>query len=85
MASTRKNFTPIILAASISYEVRGLGIQGFLCSVSGTLRIVDFQNNEVLVNDVPVTAGQYLEIPLTFRSASGGIVTVTTGSGTLFI
>lgn len=71
------------MAANTSLNC-GAGIAGFLPTVSGTLTVTD-ADGTVLVNAVPVTAGIYVKIPLGFRSASGGSVTLAGGAaGTLF-
>jgi hypothetical protein len=59
-------------------------IAGFLCKATGTITVTDELGN-VLVDAVPVTAGQYTKIPLWFPSAAGGSVTLASNAaGTLF-
>lgn len=64
----------------------GVAVSGFLCvsSTAGTLTITD-ADGTVLVNALPLTAGQWIRIPLLFRTAAGGTVLVTNGAGTLFL
>lgn len=62
----------------------GASIGGFLCTVAGTLTITD-ADGTVLVNALPVTAGQFTRIPLLARSSAGCTVQLAGGAaGTLF-
>jgi hypothetical protein len=62
----------------------GVGIAGFLPTVSGTLTATD-ADGTVLINAVPVSAGIYVKIPLGFRTSAGGVVSLGGGAaGTLF-
>lgn len=62
----------------------GVTVAGFLCVVSGTLTITD-KDGTVLVNALPVTAGQWTRIPLLTNTNAGATVTLGGGAaGTLF-
>jgi hypothetical protein len=73
------------MAANAAFEVRGAGIAGFLCTVAGTITVTD-SDGTVLLNAFPITAnGLFIKIPLYFRSAQGGTVSLAGGAaGTLF-
>ena len=65
--------------------VCGPAIAGFLCteSTSGTLTVTD-ADGTVLVDALPLPAGQWTRIPLFFKSSAGGEVSITGAAGTLF-
>lgn len=76
------NAKPMVDGDDISV---GITIAGFLCteSTSGTLTITD-ADGTVLVDALPLTAGQWTRIPLFFRSSAGGRVSISGAAGTLF-
>lgn len=62
----------------------GVLVAGFLAKVSGTITITDEAGN-VIVDTVPVTAGEFTRIPLLLPTSAGGTVTLAGGAaGTLF-
>lgn len=77
-------YRPQPMAAGSAFRVNGTNLQGFLCTVSGTMSITDVDGT-ILVNALPVTAGQYTRIPMLFNSAQGGTVQLTTAAGSLFV
>lgn len=82
MGQSKEHYAAKPMAAGSSLRV-GVSIGGFLCTVSGTMTITD-ADGTVLVDDLPVTQGQWIRIPLLFRTSAGGEVSLTTAAGTLF-
>ena len=81
--SGTEHYNPTPMGANTSRNC-GASIAGFLPSVGGTLTVTD-ADGTVLVNAVPVVTGQFVRIPLLFRSTSGGVVSLGGGAaGTLF-
>ena len=72
------------MAAGDTVKIGGAHIAGFLATVDGTLSVTD-ADGTVLVDTLPVTAGNYVQIPLLFRTSAGGTVALTTAAGTLFV
>lgn len=75
----RATATP--MTANATFTLTGSNILGFLAVTAGTVTVTD-PTGKVLVNAVPVAAGQWLKIP--FYVGIGGTVTLAGGaSGTL--
>lgn len=83
----RETYRPVLLAANASYEAQGSRISAFMAKTAGTITVTDKDTDTGTVVDAhPVTAGQYLQIPLHFETSMGGTVTLAGGaSGTLLI
>lgn len=86
---TRERFSPKPMAANSTLNVPATHIGGFLCTVAGTLSIVakaaDGTTDVTYVNALPVTAGQYVKIPMEV-TVPGIAVTLAGGAaGTLFV
>ncbi len=81
---SREHYNPKPMAANAKQDV-GNNISGFLCTAAGTLTVTD-ADGTVLVNALPVAAGgNFIRIPLSFRTSMGGFVQLAGGAaGTLF-
>jgi len=84
MSAIKESYRPQALAANTSYRVGGSHIAGFLCTVSGTLDIDD-TDGTALVDALPVTAGQWIRIPLQFKTGRGTVTLSGGAAGTLFL
>jgi hypothetical protein len=81
--SGKEHYHAKTMAANSSVDV-GVLVAGFLAKVSGTITITDEAGN-LLVDTVPVTAGQFTRIPLLLPTSAGGTVQLAGGAaGTLF-
>jgi len=86
----REYFNPVLMAANATYAVRGPAIGGFLAKTAGTVSVTAPDNTGLTtatyVDAIPVAAGTYLPIPLSFPTGAGGSVILANGaSGTLFV
>lgn len=85
----RECYTPHPMAANASLTLDCTQVAAFICTVAGTLTIVDASGLTVL-NAHPVTAGQYLPLPMSLMSRTGGnnpsVFTLAGGAaGTLLV
>ncbi len=82
----RESGRAIPMTANSTVVLGGNHLYGFLAKVSGTITVTLKNGNtgtivsEVVVDAVPVTAGVYTPIPITFPSSPEGC-TVTLGGG----
>lgn len=77
--------TPIVVGAGATVTIRGAFTSGFLCTTTGTITIARTEPNggsTVLVNALPVTAGQWVDIPM-YLGILGGTITSAAAVGTL--
>lgn len=71
---------PLPLAAGATVRINGAYTQGFLCTTTGTITIS--RNNQdgtttTLVTALPVTAGQWVDMPIYLGSQGGTIVSAS--------
>lgn len=88
MATWRERFSPRPIGVNGTYNVPGTHIGGFLCVVSGTLSITanDANGNvTTYVNALPVTAGQYVKLPMEVTAPEITVTLAGGAAGTLFI
>lgn len=82
MAQVKEHYHPTPMAANASAKI-GVTLAGFLCTVSGNLTVTD-ANGTTLVNTLPVTAGQFIRLPILSLTNAGMTVTLAGGAqGTL--
>lgn len=81
---TKTYYRPQPMTAGALYQVKGVHIAGFLCTVSGTVTITD-ADGTVMLSAFPLTAGQFVNIPMLFNTPDGGKVQLTTAAGTLLV
>lgn len=85
MSNFRESFHAVPMLANANYLVRGSFMGGFLTKTAGAISVVDAAG-VVLIDAIPLTAGVYTPIPISFNSIDGGTVTLSGGaSGTLFV
>lgn len=89
MTFVRERFNPVPMAANSTYVIQGPQMGGFLCKVAGTISIVTKDatgvNDVTIVDAVPVTAGDFVPIPVMFPT-TGATVTLAGGAaGTLMV
>lgn len=83
MSRVRELLRPQPMGLNSSYTCGGLNIGGFLAKTAGNISVID-ADGTILVDTVPVAAGQYMPLPFVFRTSMGGVVTLAGGaSGTL--
>jgi hypothetical protein len=81
----REQFRMAPMATNAAERVGGPRLGAFLAKTAGTITVTD-ADSTVLVDAVPVAAGQFTPIPGMFRTGAGGTVTLAGGaSGTLFV
>lgn len=89
MTNVRERYNGIPIGVSGNYTVRGTHIAGFLATVSGTLTVTgtaaDGTSAVTFVNALPVTAGQYVKIPLEVTAAPLTVTLAGGAAGTLFV
>lgn len=82
MAQIKEHYCPKPLGANGSTKI-GTNLAGFICTVSGTLTVTD-ADGTVLVNALPVTAGDFTRLPILSNTNAGMTVTLAgNGEGTL--
>lgn len=82
----RERYRPQPMAANSTYRILGPQMGGFLTKTTGTITIVDVVTSVTLVDAVPLTAGVYTPIPISFGGNDGATVTLAGGaSGTLMV
>ena len=89
MSNVRERFSPKLMAANASLEIKGPYLRGFLAKTAGTISVASKDalgtSDVTLVDAVPVTAGIYTPIPIVVP-ATGYTVTLAGGaSGTLMV
>lgn len=87
--NSRESYNATPMAANSFYVIRGSYMGGFLAKVSGTISVVTKDstglNDVTLVDAVPVTAGLFTRIPISFPTNGPATVTLAGGAaGTLF-
>lgn len=78
-------YSPLLLGAGASESIRASRIGGFLCTTTGTITIVRNDgggSTTTLVNALPVTAGEWVDIPMLIGS-NGGTITSASAVGVL--
>lgn len=78
MSSANPRGKPVSVGTNGTVVVESQSIYGFLCIASGTLTLTPF-NSPALITALPVTAGQFIEIPF-YIGASGYTVTLADGA-----
>lgn len=76
------NCAALPIAANSTVNLPGPGITGFACVATGTLTITRRNENgtdTVILNAMPVTAGQWIDLP--FYVGQSGLSTATTAGG----
>ena len=76
---------PLLVGAGATVIIRGAFIQGFLCTTTGTITIARTEpggGSTTLVNALPVTAGQWIDIPM-YLGNLGGTITSAAAVGVL--
>ena len=76
---------PLVVGAGDTVTIRGAFIQGFICTTTGTITINRTEANgssTTLVNALPVTAGQWVDIPM-YLGINGGTIVSAAAVGTL--
>lgn len=77
--------SPLLVAAGATVPIRASRLGGFLCTTTGTITIVRDNgggSTTTLVNALPVTAGQWVDIPMLIGS-NGGTITSASAVGVL--
>lgn len=71
--------TPVLVAAGATVDFNKSVISGFLCTTSGTITIsrIDSAGTTTLINALPVTAGQWVDIPIKISPGRGRIVSAS--------
>lgn len=83
MTAVRELLRPQPMALNSTFICGGSNIGGFVAKTAGTISVTD-ADGTLLVDAIPVAAGQYLPLPFVFRTSMGGLVTLAGGaSGTL--
>lgn len=89
MTNVRERYNGVPIAANGNYKVQGTHIAGFLATVAGTLTVTgtaaDGTSAVTFVNALPVTAGQYVKIPLEVTVAPLTVTLAGGAAGTLFV
>jgi len=83
---TQERFRPYLCGINTTTPVEAISVGCFLAKTSGTIRLVRRNTAQtVVIDDFPVTSGQYYQIP--FLLGEHGAVFTTAGgaSGTLGI
>lgn len=78
----RLRYNPVLLGAGATVTITRPSIGGFLCTTSGTITIVRDNGDgttTTVVTALPVTAGQWTDIPL-YLGGPGRKHTVTSAS-----
>jgi len=84
MALTQERFRPYLVGANATVNVESIALGGFLAKTSGTIRFVKRNSSsEVILDDFPVTAGQYYPLPFLVGQHGGTFTTAGGASGTL--
>ena len=78
---------PLTVAANSAVDFDSSQVVGFLCTTSGSLalRKLDQNGATVIVSTFPVTAGQWVDIPIIIDSRRGRATTTSGGAGVLVI
>lgn len=84
MSIERIRYTGYALGVNGTFTLRNFSVGGFLCKAAGTITITDLNGN-VVVDAVPVTAGQYVYIPLMLQTPGGTVTLASNAAGTLFV
>lgn len=83
MGQCKEHYAAKPMGADSTLRV-GIAIAGFLPTTAGSITITD-ADGTVLVATMTMTVGQFIRIPLFFRTSAGGDVTLSGGgAGTLF-
>lgn len=83
MGQMKEHYNGKPMAANSSLKI-GATLAGFLCAATGTLTVTD-ADGTVIVAAVPVTAGQFIRIPLLSNTGAGMTVSLASNAaGTLF-
>ena len=79
------NYVVAAAASSGALSQRPGLLVGFLCTVTGTLNLFDGADaaSTPVVTALPVTAGQYVQLPLTFKN--GIFYSLATAAGTFIV
>ena len=72
----KEKYAPKAMAADTSIVIDGVQLGGFIATTAGTITIVD--NGVTYLNAQPLTAGQYLPLPMGFDTPG---ITVTLAGG----
>lgn len=82
----KERYTPYLIGVNGAQRITGPNVGGFICKTSGNVSLTN-ANGDTLVDAIPVTAGQYLPLPILIDpngSQPGGLFTCAGGaSGTL--
>lgn len=70
---------PILVGAGATVEFNSSCLVGFLCTTTGTITIrrLDKDGSTVLVNALPVTAGDWVDIPMVIGTGRGNITSAS--------
>ena len=83
MSLSQERFRPMVVAVNTAVTVNSNALGGFLCKTSGTIRAVHGIAGTVVIDDFPVTSGQYYSIPFLLGANGGTFTTAGGASGTL--
>lgn len=72
----KEKYAPKVMGVNASLVVDGVQLGGFIATTAGTITIVD--NGVTYLNAHPVSAGQYLPLPMGFDTPG---IAVTLGGG----
>lgn len=85
MSNVRETFAPHVMGVNATAERGGSSMGGFLAKTSGFITITG-KSGSLAVDTVPVTAGVYTPIPISFQQSMGFTVVLSgNASGTLFV
>lgn len=79
----KERYTPYPIAANGSQIVPGQQLGGFIVTTAGTITIVS--QGITLLNAQPVTAGQYLPLPILLPANGGATITLAGGASGLLL
>ena len=82
MTAVQERYVPEIMPANSTVKVVGQAIGGFICTVDGTLDVLNYAGT-ALLDDLPVVAGIYYPLPIYLGPNGGSVVLAGGAAGTL--
>lgn len=83
MAYSQERFRPVVVGVNTTTLLNSNALSGFLCKTSGTITASYASGTRVVIDNFPVTAGQYYPLPFLLSHNGGTFITAGGASGTL--
>lgn len=87
MLGKSSHYKALPIAADTTTVIQGSHIGGFLCTTTGTITInrIDEGITTVIVDELPVTAGQWVDLPFYVGTDARSNIVTTGAAGTLAV